>query len=99
MISTTFNGEAVYLLPYRPDWSVKPSATFSMLTVEQRSLQGNEARKAYVAKLRTAFNFTAFLLGDESADFRVGLQRLENKRVLCPFWPSAAPYANPDAVA
>lgn len=92
MIATTFHGESVYLLPYRPDWSSGPVGRFTVLTDAVRSLQGRESRQAYGQTLRTQFDFSLLLYAVEQVEFRLALQRLENKRVLCPFWPAAAAY-------
>ena len=89
MIPTTFEGESLFLLPYRPDWSTSPQVKFAVVSETNRSLGGIEARRAYAHTLRTRFNFEIILFGHEQAAFRVALQRLEAKRVLCPFWPSA----------
>lgn len=93
MILTTFQGESVYLLPYRPDWSDAPQARFSLVTDTTRSLGGRESRRAHGLTLRTRFNFSILLQMEEQAAFRVALQRLEAKRVLCPFWPAAHLYS------
>jgi hypothetical protein len=42
--------------------------------------------------IRSRLAFELVLKLKESADFRVGLQRLQNLRVLCPFWPGAHNY-------
>ncbi len=94
MILTTFNGESVYLLPYRPNWADSPQARFSLVTDVTRSLGGRESRRAHGLTLRTRLNFSLLLKMEEQAAFRVALQRLEAKRVLCPFWPAAHLYAS-----
>lgn len=98
MISTTFNGESVYLLNERANWTPGFTAFFSRMTVVEGSQQGLEARQPMNNALRTRLQFQIVLDSQENADFRVGLQRLKNKRVLCPFWPGAHNYYNGGSV-
>lgn len=89
MIATTYNGEAVYLLHYRADWDNGFELRSHMLSQLDRSKGGISARQSDGETLRSRFLFDLQLYQDESAEFRVALQRLKNKRVLCPFWPAA----------
>jgi hypothetical protein len=99
MIATTFEGEPVCLLPYRPDWSVEPKVKFEFEVAIQQALQAREVRLGFhkVSRIQCDFNF--YLDRTEQAAFRLALQALENKRVLCPFWPAAhAHYAGGGSV-
>lgn len=88
MFPTTFNSEAVFLLPYLPD-SRGMAATFDVLTRSTRAQAGREGRSALRYTLRTNYRATLQLFGGQVAEFNRALKYLENKRVLCPFWPAA----------
>lgn len=100
MIATTFRSESVYLLPYAPNWTTSPRVTFTKRGNVSPGLTGTEGRESLAETMRVRFEFSLFLHGDDSADFRVGLQRqsAQNRRVLCPFWPGAVNYYSGGAV-
>ncbi len=94
MIATTFRGEQVYLLNYRPNWQDFPEVVFTAIGNVEAGLNQTEARTSYADTMRVRFRFSLFLDRDESASFRVGLQRQSsaNRRLLVPFWPCATLY-------
>jgi hypothetical protein len=95
MIPTTFQSQAVFLLPYRPDGKLGAEAEFEMLTTGSRARSGRASRAALRHTPVTSYRFTLQLFGDDVAVFNRGLKQLENKRVLCPFWPAAQLYSSP----
>lgn len=88
MIATTFKGESVYLLHDRPNLQTNPTWELSFLSDVLRSKDGTEARPLMADDVHSLFTFHLDLVGDDSAQFRVALQRLGPQRILCPFWPS-----------
>jgi hypothetical protein len=100
MIATTFRSEPVYLLHYRPNWATSPEVNFRQIADIVEGQSGTESRQAYARSMHVRFDFELLLYAQESADFRVGLQRQAsaNKRVLCPFWPCATNYYSGGAV-
>lgn len=92
MLPVTLNGEDVYLLHYRAEWSSGFTLRVGMQSFIDRSQGGIEARTPLGNTLRTRLAFDLQLFERESAEFRVALQRLGGKRVLCPVWPAAHRY-------
>jgi hypothetical protein len=86
---TLSTGEDVYLLYYRADWGNGFELRSHLLAKIDRSEGGLSARTPEGETLRSRFVFDLQLYQRESAEFRVALQRLANKRILCPFWPAA----------
>jgi len=92
MIPLNFQGEDVYLLNERANWLPGMSAFFSRMSDVEGSAEGLESRTPLNLSVRTRLAFQLILSLRESAEFRVGLQRLENRRILCPFWAAAHRY-------
>jgi len=87
MIAITFKGEPGYLLQYRPNWNTSPTWELNFLSDVIRSKDGTEARPLMADDVRSHVTFHLDLVGPDSAQFRIALQRLGAQRVLCPFWP------------
>lgn len=98
MIPITLNGEPVYLLHYRADWQAGFDLSLVMPADIDRSQGGIEARAPLGETLRARVGFELQLFEDESAAFRVALQKLGDKRVLCPLWAAAHRYIGSAAV-
>lgn len=99
MIPVTVAGVDCYLLHYTADWSEKFTATFSVLAEGQRGLTGKEVRQPLSETLRVAsLKYQILLHREDSAQFRVGLQRLKDKPVLVPFWPGAQSFVDGEGV-
>lgn len=94
MIATTFDSESVFLLPYRPNAASEASADFELLTRANRALAGQSGRVAQRYTLLTRYRFACLLRSGDVGEFNHALTQLENKRVLCPFWPAAQLYSS-----
>lgn len=92
MIPLKFQGEEVYLLSYRANWLPGMTAFFSRMSEIEGSAEGLESRTPLNLTVRTRLAFQLVLTLRENTEFRVGLQRLKNRRVLCPFWAAAHRY-------
>lgn len=98
MIPLNFQAEEVYLLNERANWLPGMSAFFSRMSDVEGSAEGLEARTPLNLSIRTRLAFQLVLTLRENVEFRLGLQRFENRRILCPFWPAAHRYYTGGAV-
>src|SRR5574343_1089651 len=92
MLPVTLAGEDLYLLHYTADWAAGFTLRVGLQSLIERSQGGIEARTPTGDTLRASVEFELQLFEEEISTFRVALQRLGGKRVLCPVWPAAHRY-------
>lgn len=94
MISTTLDGQSVFLLTESPDWQGRFGATFDAVSQWDAGLTNREARRPHAATLRAKVRFKLTLEGVEALTFAAFLRSYQGQPVLLPYWPAAVTWAN-----
>jgi uncharacterized phage protein (TIGR02218 family) len=89
VISTTYSGTSVFLLPYPPHWPAGVDGTFEKLTKVIAGSTNREEREELRSTLITSISFQTILKKDDYDDLRAALSTWDNRPVLVPFWPAA----------
>lgn len=82
--------EAIWILPFSPDWSAGVETRFTLPADGERGLTGRESRRAYADTLRLEMEFESLLSAAEASTLRNALQAawFEDLPVWFPFWPA-----------
>jgi hypothetical protein len=88
MISTSYSGKDVWLVSSAPDWKRGVDATFEMLTFRESTVTQIENRRGVSERLRTSMSYKAKVNLAESTAMRSYFQQMDDRPVLCPFWPA-----------
>lgn len=91
MISTTLNGETVWVIPFEPSWREKVSVWLGRPVDILRSLTGRETRTPLAASLRASMRWQSILEQDDLNLLRNGLEEAQDERIVVPLWPFAVP--------
>ncbi|MCW5558123.1 MAG: hypothetical protein KIT22_09880, partial [Verrucomicrobiae bacterium] len=87
MISTTFDGQPVFLLQEAPDWSQSVQSTHETLTEATASLSNREARRSYAGALRSGLSFSTLAAEGVLRALQGALRSVQDQAIACPFWP------------
>jgi uncharacterized phage protein (TIGR02218 family) len=88
MISTTYGGRSVFILPYPPQWVDDVEVTIEKLTYDSAGLSNREEREELASKLRFGMKYTAYLTYLESPVLQAAIDAWDNRPILVPFWPA-----------
>jgi hypothetical protein len=94
MISTTLDGQSVFLMTEAPDWKSRFGATFDAVSQWDAGLTNREARRPHAATLRAKVRFKVTLDGADALGFASFLRSYQGQPVLLPYWPAAVTWAN-----
>ena len=87
MISTTFNGESVWLMNY-PAETGSEKCVLSKVTSRQEGLTMRESREEKDGLIRRKLTYTVSLDPDQHVAMQGAIASWQNQRLLVPFWPS-----------
>jgi hypothetical protein len=101
MIPVVFNGNPVFLLDDKPNWSQAFKVAATLPAAYERGLTGRETRRPMGDTLRLVCAFTCHLSSLPAiTNLRNSLQALNAQPVLCPFWAAGfVPFTMPVVTA
>jgi hypothetical protein len=88
MISTTYLGQAVFLIPHLHDWSKPIAAKILAKATRNTGKTNREERFPLAVETTTSFKFTGLLTAGEYGVLTASLDAWDNRPVLTPFWPA-----------
>lgn len=91
MIPTTYNGEAVWLVPHAPQWVGGVVLRAKVATHRQRGLTGRESRESLGTSLRCSLRWESVLTSPDLNLLRNALAADQDQRRVVPAWPFALP--------
>lgn len=94
MISTTFNGETVFVLTEAPNWDRGVTLRAEVPVVAEAGLTGAEMRTPLAQALQVRIAWQSTLTRTEFNTLRNALVNQDDARVLCPAWPLTVPGAD-----